>query len=145
LTNLIDSNLVDLNSAEYPDCNSAHQVRGRPAKNSTSEQPKDYIIFDHQLIIPQYFVEYSLECDHDKQITRLERLATDIAYSNKLAHSSMPQIVRSMMAKFPQGSEPYERFNDQSLEKLCKDHPLITIGDSSKFHEINIWVYSSNL
>jgi hypothetical protein len=56
---------------------------------------------DKRIIIPEYFIEYSLEGDTSpKYMTKFERLALDISYSNKLSHSNMPHIIGSLSSHF---------------------------------------------
>ena len=64
------------------------------------ESVKDYVILDGSIIVPEYFIEYSVERDKNKFLTKFERLSLDIAYSNKLSHSNMPQIIGSLSNHF---------------------------------------------
>lgn len=55
---------------------------------------------DSSIVVPEYFIEYSLEREKNTHMTKFERLALDVAYSNKLSHSNMPQIIGSLSNHF---------------------------------------------
>jgi len=89
--------------ADFPNMDGVYQLRSKISKSSTSEASKNFLIFNYDLITPVYYIEYSLDVDGVASTSRLERLALDIAFSNKLSHSSMPMIFSSMVAKFSKG------------------------------------------
>ncbi|KAJ3129092.1 hypothetical protein HK100_008831 [Physocladia obscura] len=60
---------------------------------------RKYFIVNKELATPEFFVEFSLECELDKFTTKSEKLMLDIAYSNKLSQADMPSIVMDIVKK----------------------------------------------
>jgi hypothetical protein len=69
------------------------------SKSLNNDPCREYFIFDAELALPEYFVEYSLESDFDRLTTKVEKLMVDIAYSNKLSQADMPSIVVEVTKK----------------------------------------------
>lgn len=65
----------------------------------SNDPPKKYMVLDASSILPEYFVEYSLETDLGITYSQLERLLIDIAFSNRLSHADMPMIVYELSSK----------------------------------------------
>ena len=99
---LVDSNPgTSYSSKDFPGMDGVYmEVLNSKTSLQSSECPKDYILFHHECILPLYFIEYSLEAEKNSFSSKLERLALDIAYSNKLSHSIMPNIIGSLTSKF---------------------------------------------
>ena len=97
--------LSQVESEDYPLIDAVYIERqSTSSKPETNADPaKDFAILDRDLIIPEYFIEYSLEADNNQRMTKFERLALDIAYSNKLSHSNMPHIIGSVSSRFERG------------------------------------------
>ncbi|KAJ3352700.1 Leucine-rich repeat-containing protein 9 [Entophlyctis luteolus] len=67
-------------------------------KSSQGDVPcRKYFVVNKELITPEFFVEFSLECDLDRFTTKTEKLMLDIAYSNKLSQPDMPEIVMDII------------------------------------------------
>lgn len=66
---------------------------------SANNGPLKYLVFSRNDIVPEFFIEYSMESDWDRLTTQLEKLLVDIAYSNRLSHADMPNIVHELSLK----------------------------------------------
>jgi len=85
-------------------------------------------------VIPEYFIEYSIEGNKNTYMTKFERLALDIAYSNKLSHSNMPHIIGSLSSHFEASNNT--RFGDDSIEEIEKKYPTINITPSNQLNPL---------
>lgn len=92
--------LQNIDKNEYQAIDAVFNVKTFPSVKPGSDTAKDYFIMDSSIVVPEYFIEYSLEGEKNKQMTKFERLALDIAYSNKLSHSNMPNIIGSLSNHF---------------------------------------------
>ncbi|KAJ3285947.1 Leucine-rich repeat-containing protein 9 [Borealophlyctis nickersoniae] len=115
------------------DCIYQDFVPPNAAPLSPSEQLCDdpyrlYVVADRDLILPEYFVEYSLESDLDHLTTRVEKLMVDIAYSNKLSLADMPAIVTEVCAKLG-NQDTSSGIYTMPMDKMEADHPEINIAD----------------
>jgi hypothetical protein len=80
-----------INPSAYPGVNCL--FFDTPSVANSSDPCRQYYVFDKDLALPEFFVEYSLESDLDRLTTRFERLMVDIAYSSKLSQADMPAVV----------------------------------------------------
>ncbi|KAI8921751.1 hypothetical protein BC831DRAFT_475811 [Entophlyctis helioformis] len=132
------SSIEHVNADHYPGRDGVCQrITNRPhIKGNTvvhGEYPKEYFVFDRDVLLPEYFIEYSLESDLDRYTTQLERLMVDIAYSNRMSHSDMPNIVSELSLKLTDMNEPLRVMaNDIPMAQLEQEYPEITMADSFK-------------
>ena len=99
--------------------------------SSQGEPPKNCLLINRDHLLPEYFIEYSLESDLDRFTTQLERLLVDIAYSNRMTHSDMPNIVTELSQKLSDSNETLRVMkSDVPLAVLEAEHPDIKLADS---------------
>ncbi|KAH6567544.1 hypothetical protein BASA62_006015 [Batrachochytrium salamandrivorans] len=90
--------------------------------------PKEYCVFNRDILLPEFYIEYSIENDLDQYETPMERLLIDVAHSSYMSHSDIPGIVRDLEGKLKDETKPFSLMaNDTSMEKLESDHPEIII------------------
>ncbi|KAJ3035656.1 Leucine-rich repeat-containing protein 9 [Rhizophlyctis rosea] len=99
-----------------------------PLHNIAEDACRMYAIADHDLVLPEYFVEYSIESDLDRLTTRVEKLMVDIAYSNKLSLADMPGIVTEVAMKLG-GTDASSTISNVPLSTLEKEFPEINVAD----------------
>ncbi|KAJ3265551.1 Leucine-rich repeat-containing protein 9 [Chytriomyces hyalinus] len=90
------------------------------AKSPSGDVPcRKYYAGNKDLVTPEFFVEFSLECDLDRFTTKSEKLMLDIAYSNKLSQADMPSIVMDIFKKISEtedGSGLFDAFTMPFIE-----------------------------
>ncbi|OAJ40643.1 hypothetical protein BDEG_24350 [Batrachochytrium dendrobatidis JEL423] len=129
---------------EYPKMDAVYQKISNLFKNKdtptkTGDIPKEYCVFSRNVLLPEYFIEYSLESDMDQYTTQLERLLVDIAYSNRMSHSDMPSIAAELRKKLTDLNEPLKVMaNDISMSTLEALHPEIMMMDNTKQSETEL-------
>jgi Leucine-rich repeat (LRR) protein len=96
-----------------------------------NEVPRKYIVFNPAQMLPEYFVEYSLESDFSKTYSQIDRLLLDIAFSNRLSHANMPLIVQELSSKIKKTMSDSMEAN--LIENLEREYPeLRRIDDIAK-------------
>ncbi|KAJ3333338.1 Leucine-rich repeat-containing protein 9 [Blyttiomyces sp. JEL0837] len=101
-----------------------------PSRNPVGDPCRQYKVFDGELVLPEYFVEFSVESDLDSLTTRVERLMVDIAYSNKLSQADMPAIVFEVARKIMDADESQHLSSDTPISLLESKYPEIVSPDS---------------
>ena len=108
---MISYNLQDLESIISSNNNGIHSVyydiEGREFEGDPCRQ---YYVFDRELLLPEYFIEYSIESDLDVLTTKIEKLIVDIAYSNKLSQANMPASLDDLAKKISEEEVIYFKF-----------------------------------
>ncbi|KAJ3037570.1 Leucine-rich repeat-containing protein 9, partial [Rhizophlyctis rosea] len=94
---------------------------------SAEDTSRMYLPTDLDLVLPEYFVEYSIESDLDRLTTKVEKLMVDIAYSNKLSLADMPGVVMEVRGEL--GGDPTTPISNVPLPTLEKEFPEINIAD----------------
>ncbi|ORY39828.1 L domain-like protein [Rhizoclosmatium globosum] len=107
-----------INLADYPNVDLFFYDLG--PKSAQGDVPcRHYFVANKELATPEFFVEFSLECDLDRFTTKSEKLMLDIAYSNKLSQADMPTIVTEIAKKISEnddGSGMFDAFTMPVIE-----------------------------
>ncbi|KAJ1535404.1 Leucine-rich repeat-containing protein 9, partial [Nowakowskiella sp. JEL0078] len=93
--------------------------------NAAMDSCKYFIAFDGDLVLPEYFLEYSLESELDRLTTKVEKIMVDIAYSNKLSQSDMPAIITEISTRMTDEKIPL----DENLAQIEKEYESIVSMD----------------
>ncbi|KAI8846431.1 hypothetical protein BC829DRAFT_398533 [Chytridium lagenaria] len=123
-----DADLATLNSTDLNGVNCIYRDTSKPGLHS--DPCRQYLVFDRELILPEYFVEFSLESDLDRLTTKIERLMVDIAYSSKLSQADMPSIVLDVIGKISETLESRKMDLDLPISALEIQYPEIKVSDS---------------
>ena len=99
--NLAYEEFAGITNSSFPGADAASQrvSLNDLSNNAPAESPRKYVIFNHECVVPEYLVEYSLDSDFDVSITQIQRLILDIAFSNRISHANMPIVVHELTSK----------------------------------------------
>lgn len=75
---------------EPPDENPPSQV---------DDVPRRFVFTDPDLLLPEYFIEYSVESDPTPLDRKVDKLMLDLAFSSKLSQADMPAMVEDILQK----------------------------------------------
>ncbi|KAJ3411055.1 Leucine-rich repeat-containing protein 9 [Chytridiales sp. JEL 0842] len=107
-------------ASDYPSANAVfREINSKPPNGDSC---REYFVFDPELVMPEYFVEYSLESDFDRLTTKVEKLMVDIAYSNKLSQADMPTIVVEVTKKMAEKEESSNIFPNNMPLAMIESH-----------------------
>ncbi|RKO93872.1 hypothetical protein BDK51DRAFT_18137 [Blyttiomyces helicus] len=105
------------------------QPSERPQSSSVQTDSLGYFTtIDRNRILPEYFIEYSLQSDLDRLTTRAERLMVDIACSNKLGQADMPAVVTEAAGTLGDGAELNAKINNVSMASIESQYPIVNIA-----------------
>ncbi|KAJ3126543.1 Leucine-rich repeat-containing protein 9 [Nowakowskiella sp. JEL0407] len=108
-------------------CSSTTQEEAKDNKNSATESEvssntcKSFDSFDGDLVLPEFFLEYSLESNLDRLTTKMEKLMIDIAYSNKLSQADMPAIISEICSRIKDDKEVNKKVDSDLSIPLFKN------------------------
>ncbi|KAJ3012251.1 UNVERIFIED_CONTAM: Leucine-rich repeat-containing protein 9 [Siphonaria sp. JEL0065] len=111
-----DPGRTGVNLADYPNIGLFFNDLG--PKSAQGDVPcRQYYVLNKELVTPEFFVEFSLECDLDRFTTKSEKLMLDIAYSNKLSQADMPSIVMDIVKTITEdGSSLFDAYTMAVIE-----------------------------
>ncbi|KAI9334738.1 hypothetical protein BDR26DRAFT_866682 [Obelidium mucronatum] len=111
-----DPSRTGINLADYPNCDIF--FTDISPKSAQGDVPcRQYYVLNKELVTPEFFVEFSLECDLDRFTTKSEKLMLDIAYSNKLSQADMPAIVMDIVKTIVEdGSSLFDAYTMAVIE-----------------------------
>ncbi|KAI8913666.1 hypothetical protein EDD86DRAFT_201175, partial [Gorgonomyces haynaldii] len=112
---------------DFPSADAVYMVH----KTKGQECPLSYIAFNNCVMLPEYFIEYSIESEWDQLTTPLEKLLVDIAYSNRLSHSEMPSIVQELSQKLPKK----EREQEDLVQKIELQFPVLVKASEKQYYK----------
>ncbi|KAJ3044163.1 hypothetical protein HDU99_009934, partial [Rhizoclosmatium hyalinum] len=132
-----------INLADYPNVDLFFYDLG--PKSAQGDVPcRHYFVANKELATPEFFVEFSLECDLDRFTTKSEKLMLDIAYSNKLSQADMPTIVAEIAKKISEnddGSGMFDAFTMPVIEAQFPEDVLSKKAPANITH-LNFSLYS---
>ncbi|KAJ3065950.1 Leucine-rich repeat-containing protein 9 [Podochytrium sp. JEL0797] len=113
-----------INLSEYPGVDLFFRDVG--VKSTKGDVPsRNYHVVNKELMTPEFFVEFSLECDLDRFTTKSEKLMLDIAYSNKLSQADMPAIVMDIVKKLSENENGSGVFDAYTMAVIETQYPEI--------------------
>ncbi|KAJ3163656.1 Leucine-rich repeat-containing protein 9 [Geranomyces michiganensis] len=98
----------------------------------TEDVPRRYAFADTRLLLPEYFVEYSIDTPSTHFTSKLEQFLIDLAFSNKLSQAGMPAMVSDFLKQDYASQVPiYSELVDLPLAVIESRFPEVTIGDDT--------------
>ncbi|KAJ3168498.1 Leucine-rich repeat-containing protein 9 [Geranomyces variabilis] len=96
------------------------------------DAPKRFAFADTRILLPEYFVEYSLDNPSAHLMSRLEQFLIDLAFSNKLSQAGMPAMVSEFLKQDHVSQTPvHSELVDLPLAIIESRFPEVTIGDDT--------------
>ncbi|KAI8619983.1 hypothetical protein BC830DRAFT_1059795 [Chytriomyces sp. MP71] len=113
-----------INLADHP-CIDLFYYDDGPKSPNGDVPCRKYFAANKDLVTPEFFVEFSLECDLDRFTTKSEKLMLDIAYSNKLSQADMPSIVLEIFKKLSDSEDGSSLFDAFTLPVIEAQFPEV--------------------
>ncbi|KAI9104748.1 hypothetical protein DFS34DRAFT_575701 [Phlyctochytrium arcticum] len=102
---------------------------GKLSSMDDTEPRRKYVFTDRHLLLPEFFVEYSVETDLDRLTTKAEKVMMNMAFSNKLAQAGMPGHFMDAIKKLPESASVNPGVHDMSLPTIEAQYPEVKITE----------------
>ncbi|KAI8827030.1 uncharacterized protein EV422DRAFT_491205 [Fimicolochytrium jonesii] len=104
------------------------------SKRSINEDdmPLKYIFKQSTDLLPEYFVEYTIEAEAADMTSKFEKFLIDLAFSSKLAQPGMPAMVTNLLNDESFLNQPREFKSDNlSLALIESRYPEVKVADDT--------------
>ncbi|KAI8910691.1 hypothetical protein DFJ77DRAFT_470723 [Powellomyces hirtus] len=96
------------------------------------DAPRRYAFADTRVLLPEYFIEYSLDSTTAHLTSKLEQFLIDLAFSNKLSQAGMPAMVTEFLKQEHVAETPvHSELVDLPMAIIETRFPEVKIGDDT--------------